>query len=404
MTVKPEPPPQVEMRPGGSGLVAATGSFQLFAAQTLPAGSIETSVSIWMLPLLNTWMTSPGLVPAGCPWGLAPASSTTLRPTPSSTPMFPIQTSSLPSMLTPHGMSIAPPPVKPFGSSWVPSGRIMWATPVLLGYFIPASPMMRNCSMMDAPSGIFGRGKSKERLLTTQTFSLESSASARTLIPAWKVSTLSGLSAGNRKTVSDCELLTQTRAWESMTMSNGDLSPLTLTMRPSLMRPPGKCSNRLPGPSAIQTSPLAETPTPIKPKNFSLKGKSLSLATGRPLKSMTRILPLKPEAQTLSRVTAVPQPTPSRPMPLKPVIGGESGVPFGVNLTTPPPMLRTVPDCDPAIQFCPLQRLPSASNMNRPGESTPPPAKQRLRTKSGGDHARYGTNGALRREPSFGCG
>ena len=35
-------------------------SFQLFAAQTLPAGSITASVRIWMLPLLNTWMTSPG--------------------------------------------------------------------------------------------------------------------------------------------------------------------------------------------------------------------------------------------------------------------------------------------------------------------------------------------------------
>jgi hypothetical protein len=34
------------MAVGGLGLVAATGSFQLFAAQTLPAGSIATSVSI----------------------------------------------------------------------------------------------------------------------------------------------------------------------------------------------------------------------------------------------------------------------------------------------------------------------------------------------------------------------
>jgi hypothetical protein len=45
---------------------AATGSFQLFATQTLPAGSIDTSVSIWILPLLKTWMTSPVLVSAGC--------------------------------------------------------------------------------------------------------------------------------------------------------------------------------------------------------------------------------------------------------------------------------------------------------------------------------------------------
>src|SRR5262245_52751133 len=280
----------------------------------------------------------------------------------------------------------------------------MWTTPVLFWYVSMASPMIRNCSMMDAPSGTFGMGKSRDMLLATQTFSFESSARPRTLIPAWKDSTLAGSSAGNRTTLSDCELLTQTRFLESMTISKGDFSPLTLTIRPSLMRPPGKCSNRLPGPSATQTSPLAETPTPISPKSFSLKGKSLSLAIGRPLKSMTRILPLKPEAQTLSRVTAVPQPTPSRPMPLKPVMGGESGVPLGVNLTTPPPMLRRTPDCDPGIQFCPLQRLPSASNMKRPLAHIPPPAKQRLIMKSGGDHARYGTNGALRREPSLGCG
>ncbi len=71
---------------------------------------------------------------------------------------------------------------------------------------------------------------------------------------------------------------------------------------------------------------------------------------------------------------------------------------------TPPPMLLMTPDCDPGIQFCPLHRLPSASNMNRPLAHIPPPAKQRLRAKSGGDQARYGTNGAERRAPSFGCG
>ena len=65
--------------------------------------------------------------------------------------------------------------------------------------------------MMEAPSGIFGTGKSSDMLLATQTFAFESSASARTLIPARKVSTLVGSSAGNRTTVSDCELLTQTR-------------------------------------------------------------------------------------------------------------------------------------------------------------------------------------------------
>src|SRR5271165_7536080 len=146
-----------------------------------------------------------------------------------------------------------------------------------------------------------------------------------------------------------------------MTMSKGDFNPATFTILPSLILPPRKYSNWLSEPSAIQTSPFGATPIPISPRNFSLNGKSLSLATGLPLKSITRILPLKLVIQTRSLVTAVPQPTPSIPIPVKPVIGGESGVPLGASLETPPPMLLTTPDCDPAIQFCPLHRLPSAS-------------------------------------------
>src|SRR5271157_375579 len=267
-----------------------------------------------------------------------------------------------------------------------------------------APPRILNCSMMEAPSGIFGTGKSSDILLTTQTLLLESSASARTLSPARNDSTLVGSLAGKRTTWSDWELLTHTRFWSSMTMSNGDFRPATFTILPSLIRPPGKYSNWLSEPSAIHTSPFGATPMPIRPRNFSLKGKSLSLATGLPSKSITRIFPLKLVIQTRSLVTAVPQPTPSIPMPVKPVIGGETMVPFGVTLITPPPMLLTTPDCEPGIQFCPLHRLASLSNMNRPLAYMPPPAKQRLRTKSSGTYARYGTNGAARREPSLGCG
>jgi hypothetical protein len=50
MTVKPDPPPQVEVGRDGFSLEAASRLFQLFAAQTLPAGSMDTSVIIWMLP------------------------------------------------------------------------------------------------------------------------------------------------------------------------------------------------------------------------------------------------------------------------------------------------------------------------------------------------------------------
>src|SRR5208283_1517412 len=112
-------------------------------------------------------------------------------------------------------------------------------TPVGFGYCSMAWPIILNCSMMDAPSGTFGIGKSKEQLLATQTFSCESSATARTLIPQRKVSALDGSSAGNRTSVSDWELLTQTRFRESTTMSNGDFSAATLTILPALMLPPG---------------------------------------------------------------------------------------------------------------------------------------------------------------------
>src|SRR6516162_3696071 len=138
-------------------------------------------------------------------------------------------------------------------------------------------------------------------------------------------------------------------------MSKGDFSPATLTMRPSLIRPPGNNSNWSFEPSAIQTSPFGATQMPINPRNFSLKGKSVSVATGLPSKSITKIFPLKLLIQTRSLVTAVPQPTPSIPMPVKPKIGGDRAVPLGLNLPTPPPVLIWTPDCEPGIQFMPLQ-------------------------------------------------
>src|SRR5215469_1025305 len=78
-------------------------------------------------------------------------------------------------------------------------------------------------------------------------------------------------------------------------------------------------------------------PMPISPESFSLNGKSSSFPSGRPFKFITRIFPLKPVTQTLSSlVTAVPQPTPSRPMPVNPLMAGESAVPLGAILSTPP--------------------------------------------------------------------
>jgi hypothetical protein len=71
MTVKPDPPPQVEVGRDGSAEVAASTLFQLFATQTLPAGSIDAMVGIWMVPPWKKWMRSPGLVPGGWPFEFA---------------------------------------------------------------------------------------------------------------------------------------------------------------------------------------------------------------------------------------------------------------------------------------------------------------------------------------------
>src|SRR5208337_4250128 len=215
MTVKPEPPPHVEVGREGFGPAAASRLFQLFATQTLPAGSIDASVTIWMLPLWKMWFTSPAFVPAGCPLVSSPARSVTERPH-----ILPTQTSSFPSTFNPHGMLIALP-VKPIGAGWVPSGRIILTAPVGRGggpitYLNMAAVMSLNCSMMDMPSGSFGCGVFRSMLLATQTFSFESRARARTPIPALKLSALLGSPTGNRTTVSPEELATHTRFWESI--------------------------------------------------------------------------------------------------------------------------------------------------------------------------------------------
>src|SRR5271165_1183108 len=196
MTLKPDPPPQVEVLRIGSGEATASRLFQLFATQALPAGSITTSVRIWILPLRNTWMTSPGLVPAGWPFVSSPANSTTQRPNVVAT-----QTSSLPSIDTPQGTSTTPPPVKPSGAGWVPSGRIMFTMPVvILGLAkrvcIMCAVRILNCSIMDTPAGIFGCGKSGDMLLVTQRLPLESKATPRTLIPQRNDATVLHSTAG----------------------------------------------------------------------------------------------------------------------------------------------------------------------------------------------------------------
>jgi hypothetical protein len=92
----------------------------------------------------------------------------------------------------------------------------MFSTPVVIvGFFSRTVSMcfrmIWNCSMIETPSGITGGGKSGDKLLPIQRLPLESSAMPRTLSPTVKVSVFDGSSAGNRITLSDWELLTQTR-------------------------------------------------------------------------------------------------------------------------------------------------------------------------------------------------
>ena len=128
MTVMPDPPPQVEVRRTGSSATTGSMAFQLFAAQTLPAGSTATSVIIWMLPLWNTWMASPVFVPAGCPFVFVPGHQDDASDPRSCRP----RRHHCRQCDTPHGTLITLLPVKPVGAGWVPSGRIMFITPVVI--------------------------------------------------------------------------------------------------------------------------------------------------------------------------------------------------------------------------------------------------------------------------------
>src|SRR5215471_7326409 len=92
--------------------------------------------------------------------------------------------------------------------------------------------------------------------------------------------------------------------------------------------------------------------------------------SGLPFLSNTRIdLPPYVENQALSLAsTAAPNEPPSMPPPVKPVVRGESGLPFGLNLVALPCHNESCP-CQPTVKLSPVQRLPSLSNI------APPPAR-----------------------------
>ncbi len=220
-----------------------------------------------------------------------------------------------------------------------------------------------NSSMIVACGGRgFRPGKSGDRKLTTQTLLFESRARARGATPTRKVSTLVGSFAGNRLTVSDREFETQTRSWSSMTTSNGPARPAALTILPLFHATAREVEQLIAlavGDPYIAVRRHADAHEAVQ--LFSKRKVLLASPPDGPAKSITRILPLKLEAQTFSLVTAVPQPIPLIPAPMKPVTGGESVAPSGPNFATPPPMPFTALDCDPASNSnrsrdCPRRR------------------------------------------------
>ena len=102
-------------------------------------------------------------------------------------------------MFKPHGTLIAMP-VKPIGSGWVPSGRIMLIAPVVSGGSDVVQHGLGDELELLHDGRAVGDLRRREfqihELLATQTLPFESSARARTPIPARKVSTLDGSSAG----------------------------------------------------------------------------------------------------------------------------------------------------------------------------------------------------------------
>src|SRR5215510_10767120 len=98
-----------------------------------------------------------------------------------------------------------------------------------------------------------------------------------------------------------------------------------------------------------------------------VEGDTLRGVSGLPFLSNTAIdLPPYVENQALSLAsTAVPNEPPCMPPPANPVVIGDSGLPFGLNLVALPCHNESCP-CQPMVKLSPTQRLPSLSNIALP--------------------------------------
>ena len=130
MTVMPDPPPQVEVGAAGFG---STASWIIPVVRRPDvAGRVDGHVGEHLDGAALEHVDD--VARSSCPRGWPFVSTPGHQHDATTEAKLPIHTSSLPSMFNPHGMSMRLPPVKPFGASWVPSGRIMWITPVDFGY------------------------------------------------------------------------------------------------------------------------------------------------------------------------------------------------------------------------------------------------------------------------------
>src|SRR5271165_3668315 len=160
------------------------------------------------------------------------------------------------------------------------------------------------------------------------------------------------------------------------------LSP-SQTIRPLVMSPLGKYTSWLFSIPNTQTSPLGVTITPCIRPSRPPKLIPSGGVRGFPFLSNTEmvLLPYVVSHALSWASTAAPKVPPSMPPPVKPVVIGESGLPFGANLVACPCHSESCP-CQPTVKLSATQKLPSLSNMPLPPARNPPPSNLSGRTQA----------------------
>src|SRR5215469_10451948 len=100
---------------------------------------------------------------------------------------------------------------------------------------------------------------------------------------------------------------------------------------------------------------------------------------------------------------ALPKVPPCIPPPAKPVVIGDSGLPFGSNFEALP-CHSVSRACQPIVKLSPTHRSPSLSNIALPPARYPPPSNFSGITHALGGKLRYGMNGTCRKVLPSGIG